>query len=260
MGAFLTWERQGAVVTLKMSRPETRNAISDHDAIEDFTENCARIAGDISVRAVILTGEGNTFSSGGNIKAMRALADTEACSPLEIRDRYRTGIQRIPLALYHLEVPVIAAVNGAAIGAGMDLACMCDLRIAAESATFAESFVRLGIVPGDGGAWLLPRIVGISVASEMLFTGSSIDAQTALQHGLVSRVVPAADLLAHANELAGRIANNPGTALRLTKKLMREAQHMRLESALEMSAALQALAHHTTEHRDAMAVLLASHR
>ena len=116
--------------------------------------------------------------------------EKEGLSPEVIREEYRNGIQRLPKALYNLDVPVIAAVNGPAVGAGLDLSCMCDMRIASEKATFAESFVKVGIVPGDGGAWLLPRVVGMSKASEMAFTGDALDAQEALACGLVSRVVP----------------------------------------------------------------------
>ncbi|MDO8277969.1 MAG: enoyl-CoA hydratase-related protein, partial [Burkholderiaceae bacterium] len=151
-----------------------------------------------------------------------------------------------------LAVPAIAAVNGPAVGAGCDLACMCDIRIAADTATFAESFIKVGIVPGDGGAWFLPRLVGASRAAEMSFTGDAIDAQEALACGLVSRVVSGAELLAEAQRLAQRIAANPGPTLRMTKRLLREGGHMRLESLLEMSAGYQALAHKTPQHREAV--------
>ena len=127
---------------------------------------------------------------------------------MDIRHDYRRGIQRLTLALFNLEVPVIAAVNGHAIGAGLDLACMCDIRIASEKAKFAESFIKLGIIPGDGGAWLLPRIVGMSRAAELAFTGDMIDAQQALAWNLVSRVVPHDELMPAARELAGRIAQH----------------------------------------------------
>src|SRR3546814_6254754 len=177
--------------------------------------------------------------------------------PVEIRGNYKSGIQRIPLAFYNLEVPTIAAVNGAAIGAGCDLACMCDIRIASEHAKFAESFVKLGIIPGDGGAYFLPRAVGNSAACEMAFTGDTIDAEQALAWGLVSRVVPAETLMETARELAARIAANPGHALRLTKRLLREAQHAKLDTVLELSAAFQALAHHTEEHDQAAAAMAA---
>jgi enoyl-CoA hydratase/carnithine racemase len=174
-------------------------------------------------------------------------------NPHEIRNRYRSGIQRIPLALYELEVPTIAAVNGPAVGAGCDLACMCDIRIASERAMFAESFVNLGIIPGDGGAWFLPRAVGMSMAAEMTFTGDSVSAQEARSCGLVSKVVPAERLMIEARDLAGRIAANPGIAVRMAKRLRRAGQSASLETLLEMSAAFQAIAHHTSEHEDAVA-------
>lgn len=130
---------------------------------------------------------------------------------------------------------------------------MCDIRIAAESATFAESFVRMGLVPGDGGAWLLPRIVGQSKAYEMSLTGDRIDAGEALQCGLVSKVVPDDQLLNAANELARRIASNPGHAVRMTKRLLKESRTASMPALLELSAAMQSLAHTTADHAEAIA-------
>ena len=176
---------------------------------------------------------------------MRAFMESDPHDLAAIRTSYRRGIQRIAHAFQHLEVPAIAAINGPAIGAGTDLACMCDIRIAAERARFAESFIALGLVPGDGGAWFLPQIVGAAVAAEMSFTGDALDAQAALRCGLVSRVVPDGDLLAHALELAGRIARHSGTALRLTKRLLREGRHASLDTLLDLSASYQAFAHAT---------------
>ena len=173
-----------------------------------------------------------------------------------VRVGYQRGIQRIPMAMYELEVPIIAEVNGHAIGAGCDLACMCDIRIAARSARFAESFVKLGIIPGDGGAWLLPRAIGAARAAEMAFTGDRVDAATALDWGMVSRVVEPEQLLVTANELAARVAVNPPHALRMTKKLMREGQRQDLDSILELSAAFQALSHHTADHGEALSAFL----
>ena len=175
---------------------------------------------------------------------------------MQIRQEYRTGIQRLPLALFNLEVPVIAAVNGAAVGAGLDLACMCDVRIASDKAKFAESFVKLGIIPGDGGAWLLTRLVGLSRAAEMAFTGDAIDARQAEQWGLVSRVVAPEELMQAAQTLAERIAANPGHAVRLAKRLLRESLHTRLDTLLELAAAYQALSHQTPDHREAVAAFL----
>jgi len=255
MPDFLLYEQQDHVVTLTMNEPGRRNPLTGNTAVADFVHAIDRIHNDRSLRAVILTGAGTAFSSGGDIKDMERQA-SGAVGGIQIRQEYRTGIQRLPLALFNLEVPVIAAVNGAAIGAGMDLACMCDIRLASEHAKFAESFVKLGIIPGDGGAWLLPRLIGLSRASEMSFTGEAIGAEQAQAWGLVSRVVAADQLMDAAMELAQRIAANPPHAVRLTKRLLREAMHTRLDTLLEMSAAFQALSHQTGDHREAVAAFL----
>lgn len=252
---FLNIERDGAILTLTMNQPETRNALTGNTAVEEFVQVCDEIRRDASVKAVILTGAGPIFSAGGNVKDMRRFFD-DALTPDLIREEYRQGIQRIPKALCQLDVPVVCAVNGPAIGAGLDLACMCDIRIASETATFAESFVRVGIVPGDGGAWLLPRAVGRAKAAEMAFTGEAIDAREALACGLVSRVVPAAELLPTARALAGKIAANPGAVMRMTKRLLREGEHATLESLLELSAGYQAIAHKTADHREAVTAFI----
>ena len=253
MTEAVLYGQEGHVVVLTLNRPETRNAISDDDMIDGLVDAAARINADDEVRAAILTGAGPAFCSGGNVKRMTEPGGLGDGPPAAIRAAYRRGIQRIPHALYDLEVPLIAAVNGPAIGAGCDLACLCDIRIAAESARFAESFVRLGIIPGDGGAWLLPRIVGLSKACELTFTGDSIAAAEALACGLVSKVVPDDELLGEAHRLASRIAANPPQALRLAKRLIREGQHTTLDTLLELSASMQALAHHTADHKEALA-------
>ncbi|TZG24651.1 crotonase/enoyl-CoA hydratase family protein [Sphingomonas montanisoli] len=256
MSPFLIVERDGPVVTATLNRPEQRNALTtdtDFRAIVDF---CAEVSADRSVRAVILTGAGSAFCAGGNVKDMKAREGLFKGNPYELRDRYRTGIQQIPLALWELEVPVIAAINGPAVGAGLDLACMCDIRIASRSANFAHSFAKLGLVPGDGGAWLLPRVVGQSRAAMMTLTGDTIDAATALDYGLVGELAEAEALLPRARAIADRIAANPGHATRLSKRLMREAQDLSLKAVLELSAAYQALAHHTRDHVEAVDAFL----
>jgi enoyl-CoA hydratase/carnithine racemase len=176
--------------------------------------------------------------------------------PAETRRNYKYGIQRLPLMFQALEVPVVAAINGPAIGAGLDLTTMCDIRIAAASAKFAESFVRLGITPGDGGAWLLPRIVGFSKATELALTGETIDAAEALRIGLVSEVVDDADLMTAARKVADKIAANPPHAVRMTKRLLREGQTADLKNILEMSAAMQSLAHATADNDEAITAFL----
>lgn len=257
MSDFVRYEQDGAVVLLTLDAPARRNAISTFEDCEALVAACRRIAADSSVRCVILTGADPAFCAGGDVKGMRDRTGIMAADgPAELRDNYRKGIQRIPLALWELEVPTIAAVNGPAIGAGLDLACMCDMRVASEKAVFAESFVRVGIIPGDGGAWLLPRVVGLSMAAEMSLTGDPLTSEQALAARLVSRVVPHAELMAAARELAARVAKNPPGVLRMTKRLLREGQHMSLASLLELSAALQALAQETQDHREAVDAML----
>lgn len=256
MDPFLLTERDDSIVTITLNRPQERNAISLPEHIQEIRDFCADVTRDPSIKAVIVTGAGSAFCAGGNVKDMRDKSGIFEGSPYMLRNRYRDGIQQIPLALYELEVPTIAAINGHAIGAGLDLACMCDVRVAAEGAIFAESFVKLGIVPGDGGAWLLPRIIGQARATLMTLTGDAIDCAKALEYGLVTEVVPADALLDSAKAIARRIAANPGHALRLTKRLLREAQDMKLGPLLELSAAYQALAHHTQDHDEAVAAFL----
>lgn len=252
MSDKLLYEQEGGIVTLTLNQPEIRNPISGEETITALVDALDRMNADPSVRVGILTGAGTAFSSGGNVKAMAEALEQRSAAPTDTLGYYKTGIQRIPLAFERLDVPMIAAVNGPAVGAGCDLTCMCDIRIAAESARFAESFVKVGIVAGDGGAWLLPRVVGYSKASEMAFTGDMIDAAEALACGLVSRVVPDAELMTAAKALARRIAGNPGKVVRMTKRLIREGRHTRLDTLLEMSAVMQALAHTTADHREAV--------
>lgn len=243
----------GAVQTWTINRPEQGNAITGKDIIAAFETAAERANADTGVCAVILTAEGKIFSAGGNVKEMADGQGMFGLAPIEQRYAYVDGIQRIPRALGRLEVPLIAAVNGAAIGAGCDLAMMCDIRIASERASFAESFVQLGLIPGDGGSWFLQRAIGYERAAEMSFTGDRIDAVTALDWGLVSRVVPHVDLLTAAKDLADRIAKNPPHALRMAKRLLGESRTGPLESTLAMAAAMQPLAHADTEHRQRIA-------
>lgn len=250
--AVLT-QRDGHVLTVTLNMPDRRNPISDPamvDAICAIFEEADR---DLSIHAAILTGAGKAFSSGGDLNAMRPDGGgLRAGLPAQTRRNYRAGIQRLPLLFQALELPVIAAVNGAAIGAGMDLACMCDMRIAAQSASFAESFVKLGIVSGDGGAWLLPRIIGFAKAADLSLTGRTLDAEAALAMGLVGEVVADADLMIVARERAEAIAANPPHATRMTKRLLRAAQSAELSQILEMAGAMQALAHATADHDEAI--------
>lgn len=244
------------VMTITLNLPEKRNPISDNGLIDALLGALDEAERDIAVRCIILTGSGPAFSAGGDLKQMKEGRGLRADLPAQTRRNYREGIQRLPLAFHAMEVPVIAAINGHAIGAGLDLACMCDIRIAAETAKFAESFVKLGIVPGDGGAWLLPRIIGLSKATELTLTGETFDAAYALEIGLVSRVVPERDLMATARTIADKVAANPPHAVRMTKRLLRQGQDTTLSNLLEMSAAMQSLAHATRDNDEAITAFI----
>lgn len=257
MGDYVRLETRGNIAILTLNRPDKLNAIGEHEDCADLVGALAAIGADRSISAAILTGEGRAFSAGGNLQGMK---NRSGIGPLEhpasTRTNYRGGIQGIPRAFRTLEVPIIAAINGHAIGVGCDIACLCDVRIAAEGAKFATSFIKMGLVPGDGGAWLLQRVIGYARAAEMLLTGDAIGADEALRLGLVSRVVPGDALMDEALALAGRIAANPARSLRMAKRLMLTAQTADLDTVLEMSAAMQAIAHETADHAEAVDAFL----
>lgn len=248
-------QSEDGIVTLTLNRPHKRNAVSD-EMIEQIEAACLRVNRDMGARCVVLTGAGEGFSSGGDLDDMRERRGHFSGMPVETRRIYRHGIQRIPMALQQIEVPTIAAVNGAAVGAGCDIALMCDMRIASERATFAESFQRVGLVSGDGGAWFLPRIVGPQWASYLTFTGEFIDAAMAKEIGLIMRVVPHEELMPEAMKLARRIANQPPHAVRMNKRLLRSAPTQTLDELLELAAAMQAAALQTEDHREAYTALV----
>lgn len=252
MGEPLIFEKRGHVVTLTINRPEARNPLGMADDADNFSAAAARINADRDVRCVILTGAGPAFSAGGNIKAMREGGEGFGGPGTHIRERYRSGIHRVVRAVWGIEVPVIAAVNGPAIGLGNDVACLCDTRIAAASAVFGATFLKIGLIPGDGGAWLLPRIIGMARASELLYTGDTIDAATAKEWGLVSEVVPSEELMNRANVIAKKISVQAPDVLRMTKQLLRHGMMSSFDSIMELSASMQALAHHSADHREAL--------
>ncbi|MGK2943039.1 MAG: crotonase/enoyl-CoA hydratase family protein [Immundisolibacter sp.] len=240
------------VATLTFNQPATRNAISDEGMIDEIVSVLGSIAARPEISVLIVTGAGEAFSSGGNVKKMQAKEGIFGGSAMDIQQSYRLGIQRIPLALYELEVPVIAAVNGAAVGAGFDIAMMCDLRLASTKARFGETFLNLGIIPGDGGAWFLPRALGHQRAAELTFTGRLVNADEALSIGIVLEVLAPEALMARARELAAQIAAKPPQALRIGKRLLRAGQHMDLKPFLDYCAALQAACHGTEDHAEAL--------
>ncbi|QQE07901.1 enoyl-CoA hydratase/isomerase family protein [Cupriavidus sp. ISTL7] len=239
------------VLTLSLNDPGTGNAmsVSMAEALAEALERANRLP---DVHCVLLRSTGKYFCTGGNVKDMESGSDLMQGSAAQVRVRLKTTLHRITHALLALQVPSIAAVNGAAIGAGCDLALMCDLRVASEQATFAESFLRLGLVSGIGGAWFLTRLVGTAKALELTLTSEFIDAATALQFGMVSRVVSPEALDQTSTALARRIASNPPQALRMAKRLVLDAAETTLPVALETAAAMQAILLCGDEHKAAV--------
>ena len=250
------FETKKSIAYLTLNRPDIRNALTGETIINEIVEVCRNVQSNKNIKVLIVTGAGSAFSAGGNVKDMQNKQGMFSGNPEQLRNNYRKGIQRIPLALYYLDVPTIAAVNGPAIGAGCDLACMCDIRIAGEKARFGETFVSVGLIPGDGGAFFLPRIIGFSKACELAFTCRIIDAQEARRIGLVSEVASSENLIQRCTEIALEIAKHPSNILRLAKRLFYLSQGKSLEEVLELSAAFQALCHHTPEHDMALEKLL----
>lgn len=254
--SLLQVETANHVTTLTLNRAETMNPLGAKGDGDAFAKACDAINADMDIRCVILTGAGRAFSAGGDIKAMKERSGTFGGTAPEISDGYRNNIHKVLRALYGLRVPLIAAVNGPAIGLGCDLACLADLRIASDRAKFGVTFLKLGIIPGDGGTWILPRIIGEARAAELFYTGDVIDAATALDWGLVSRVVEGEALMAEASALATKIAAMPPHALRHAKNLMRQGRSLTYDSALEMAANTQALMHLTQDHMEGIDALL----
>ena len=253
--SIISTEKRGAVAILTLNRPEMLNALGQPGNGLAIQEACAALNDDHAIRCTILTGAGRAFSAGGDLKAMADPDGPFSGTALAVRDNYRANIHRAARALYGLDMPVIAAVNGAAIGLGCDVACMADIRIAAERAKSGVTFLKIGLVPGDGGSWLLPRVIGMSRASELLFTGDVIDAATAAEWGLVSRV-PGETLMDEALAMAAKIAALPTTALRMTKTLLRRGVDMSYDAALDMAAMARVVAHGTADHAEGVDEML----
>jgi enoyl-CoA hydratase/carnithine racemase len=253
----IIFEQKEAIAVLTLNRPDIRNAFTHQEMIDEIVDACQKVQDAETVSVLVVTGAGSSFSAGGNVKDMYKKEGMFSGDPNDVRQNYRKGIQRVTLAFQRLDVPAIAAVNGPAMGAGCDLTCMCDIRIASEKARFGETFVSVGLIPGDGGAFLLPRVVGFSKALELALTCRVIDAAEALRIGLVSEVTPPEKLLERAMEVAAEIAQHPARILRLAKRLFYLSQGRSLEETLELSCSFQALCHHSPEHMAALEALFA---
>ena len=243
---------EGGVAVVTLAEPEIRNAITGEDMLEDLLDAIHDAENDPEIGVLIIDAEGPSFSAGGNVKDMIDKVGLFAGGPAEITEKYRETIQQLTRMLATTDLVTIAAVNGPAIGAGFDLVLGCDLRLGTSRARFAHTFIEMGIIPGDGGAWLLPRVVGWQRATELAMTARSIDAETAVEWGVLLEVVSEAKLSVRTMELAQTIANKPRPAVVMAKRLLRQSKTMDLDPFLEYSAALQAVAHSTPEHEAAV--------
>ncbi len=244
----IRWELSEGVLTVTLNRPEVLNAVNDRMA-EELLDALRRAGREPEVRSVILTGAGRAFCSGQDLRE-RAAGDFSYAQ--HIRSRYAPVI----LQLQGLEKPVLAAVNGVAAGAGASLALACDLRVAAEEASFLQAFTRIGLVPDSGATYFLPRLVGLGKAFEMCYLAEPVPAQEALRLGLVNWVVPAAELMDKAREVARRLASGPTRAYGLTKRALLRNLRSDLPAALDYEAMLQDAAGRTEDHREGVQAFL----
>lgn len=250
------YELQDHILTLTLDRPDARNAWSEA-MVREYLDALARADADEDVHVVILTGAGDAFSAGGDIKAMQEKSGMFAGDPAELRARYKAGLQQVTLAMQRFSKPIVAAINGPAIGAGLDLACMCDLRIASSRAKFGSTFVALGLIPGDGGAWLLQRVVGRARALELVMTGRVIRAPDAERIGLIHEFVEPEFVMGRAREVAAEIAQHPPLAVQLARALAYKAEDMTLSDSLDLAATYQGIVQNRPEHFDRLEALVA---
>ena len=246
-------EKEGAVAKVILNRPDARNALAN-TMRQDLVRIYDELNDDDSVRVIVLTGAGNAFCAGGDVKAMKT--SPERNDPYLSKSRLWDNVQRIPKTLQELDKPVIAAVNGAATGAGMDMASMCDIRCAAESAKFAESYVRMGLVPGAGGCWFLPRLVGMPKALELLLTADFVEAKEALEIGLVNHVFPDDKLMEETYKLATKIARRAPISVRLIKRATYQGQRVDLVTHLDQISSHMTVARSSEDHMEAVNAFL----
>jgi 2-(1,2-epoxy-1,2-dihydrophenyl)acetyl-CoA isomerase len=252
--ALLNCELNGHSLWLTLNNPATSNSIT-YEMIDSLVSTLKQAEADSLVRCVVITGEGKNFCSGGDLNRMINNEEMFAGESDELRRRYEQGIQQISKSMEAFSKPLIAMVNGAAAGAGCDMACMCDIRIGTSETKFLESFVKIGLVPGDGGTFFLQRIVGYAKAMEMTLTGRSVLASEALQMGLLNRVVELAELKAEVQKIADSICALPPIAVQLSKKAMKVSYRQDLNTSLDLLASYQAITQRSSDHVEALNAL-----
>lgn len=245
------YEMKDNIAFITLNRPEVKNAFSP-EMIRLWQEHLETAKNEDTVRVIIITGKGDTFCSGGDIKDM---ADGKLRS-WKMKRFLWDGVHRIVLTMEDLDKPVIAAINGAAMGAGLDMALMCDLRVVSERAKLAESYITMGLVPGDGGAYFLPRLVNISKALELFLTADILSAEEALKIGIVNKVVPHEHLMNEAVKLAKKITNKPPLAIRMMKRAVYQGQVSTLRTHLDYISSQLSLLSETEDHIEAAKAFL----
>jgi enoyl-CoA hydratase/carnithine racemase len=246
--ADLEYSVSDGIGTILLNRPHRKNAFT-MPMIERWAEILRDARTDPDVRVVVLTGAGDAFCSGVDLGSL----DGRAPTPLERKLHLTEHIHRIPLALEDLDKPVIAAVNGVAVGAGMDMALMCDMRIIARSARLSEGYIRVGLVPGDGGCYYLPRLVGTAKALELLLTGDFIDGEEAARLGIANHVVDDAELPGAVERLARKIADGPPVAVRTIKRAVYQSARTDLRTALDLISSHMSVVTSTQDSAEALA-------
>lgn len=252
----ILYEREGAVATLTLNRPELLNPMT-RPIVAETIQALAEANADRSVRAVIITGAGRAFSAGGDVRQLAPSGDDADKNSPTAYDRrsWLKEIQQMVLAIRSCEKPVLAAVNGVAAGGGCDIALACDIRFASEKARFGEVFAKIGLFPGTGGTYLLPRTVGIAKALELIWTGDLIDAPEAERIGLVSRVYSHDELLPQTMAFAQRLAEGPPLALSLAKAAVYRGLDLDLSAAFDYAATAEAITLTSADHREGVAAL-----
>lgn len=241
------YDKQDGIATVTFNRPENLNNFSD-PMLRSVATALHDARTDPDVRVIVMTGAGRAFSAGGDIKSMQRRLETE--TPIDRRDYLRRGVHPVAHELIRNEKPVIAAINGDAIGAGCDMALHCDLRIAVDTARFGETYIKLGLIPGNGAMWLLPRAVGLPKAYELLFTGDIISAPEAEHIGLINYAVPKDEFESRVNDLASKLAAAPPVAMQIIKQGVRRGQMLDLAGALDYASLAMGIAMSTEDHAE----------
>lgn len=253
---LLERDYQERIARITLNRPDKLNALNDQMRRE-LIEVIELVATDDEIRVVVLTGAGRGFCSGADTSGLAGGMNQGQHSGERGAEVIRRGFDtahQLLLGLHRMEKPTIAMVNGVAAGAGLDLACTCDIRVGSSNAKFISSYIRIGLFPGYGGAWLYPRLLGsVAKAAELLFTGDAMEAEEAQQHGLLNRMVAPEQLESVTMEMAGKIAQGPPIAMRLSKMMLYKGLEFDFETALQMAAAAETITLTSWDHKEGVA-------